>query len=265
MWQIRRTKWLHKFLSSIDFPCSFKDKYTGFKIFIYWYRDLPFLLSKNYIFEKEVRDAIILILKFQNISRFWDVGGNIGYYSFLISSLKPSSEIVAFEPFKKNSELFSRTIKFNKITNINLVGKAVSNKTGFDEFLVDDVSGATGQFLSLLRKDDEFQISNAYGLRKTIQVETIKLDELIDDDSTIPDLMKVDIEEAEELMFDGAHKIIKNKTTIIIIETYNINVIRLFKENDYTVFSLDESSNYVFLPNKLNSLILEFKKSYIEI
>jgi FkbM family methyltransferase len=92
------------------------------------------MLSENYIFEKEVRDAITLILKFVKISKFWDVGGNIGYYSFLISSLLPKSEIVAFEPFGKNIDLFKRTIKDNRITNIKLIGKAVSNKTGFDEF-----------------------------------------------------------------------------------------------------------------------------------
>ena len=101
LWRIRRTKCLHKFFSLIAFKYGFRDKYTGFKIFIYWYRDLPFLLSNNYIFEKEVRRAIILFAKLKNISKFWDVGANIGDYSFLISDLMPKSEITAFEPLKK--------------------------------------------------------------------------------------------------------------------------------------------------------------------
>jgi len=264
LWRIRRIKWLHRFLSSIDFQCSFIDKYTGFKIFIYWYRDFPFLLSNNYIFEKEVKDAMILILKFENISIFWDLGGNIGYYSLLISSLLPKCEIVAFEPFKKNIDLFTRSINHNKITNINLIGKAVSNKTGMKEFVVDDLSGATGQFFSLLREDDLYQISNAYGLRRTIHVETIKLDELIDNGFPIPDLMKVDIEEAEGLMFQGAQKIIERKETIIIIETFNINIINLFKKNGYVIFIIDDNSNYIFIPKRSYRLVNQFRKKYSE-
>ena len=131
--------------------------------------------------------------------------------------------------------------------------------------MVDDISGATGQFFSLLRKDDKFQISNAYALRRTIQVETIKLDDIIDDGFNIPDLMKVDIEEAEELMFQGAKKIVKNAKTIIIIETYNLNIIQSFKDKEYSVFSLDESLKYAFLPKKFKSLNDAFMKKYTEI
>jgi FkbM family methyltransferase len=251
-------------LSSIDFPCSFKDQTTKFKIFIYWYRDLPYLFGKSYVLEREVKDAINLILKFENVSKFWDVGGNIGYYSFFISSLLPKSEIIAFEPFHKNVNLFKRTIDFNRIKNIKLISKAVSNKSGSEEFLVDDISGATGQFKSLLRKNDDFQISNAYGLRKTIQVETIKLDEMIDDGCEVPDLMKVDIEEAEEMMFQGACKIIKSKKTKIVIETYNPKVLKLFKDNDYSIFLLDDSSNYAFIPNTSKQLINSFGQKYRE-
>ena len=177
----------------------------------------------------------------------------------------PKSEITAFEPLKKNIDILTRTINYNKIKNITLIGKAVSNKTGIEKFVIDDFSGATSQFLSLMRKDDEYQISNAYGLRKTVEVETIKLDELIENEHSIPDLMKVDIEEAEELMFHGAHKIIDCKKTIFIVETFSMNVIKLFKNNDYAVFLLDESSNYAFVPKKYIRTINAIKKEYKEI
>lgn len=265
LWKIRRTKWLNKMLSMIDFTCGYKDQTLGIKVFIYWYRDLPYLFGQSYILEREVKSAINLILKFENVSKFWDVGGNIGYYSFFISSLLPKSEVVAFEPFHKNIKLFKHTIDFNRIKNITVVGKAVSNKSGSEDFLVDDVSGATGQFNSLFRKEDNFQISNAYGLKKIIQVETIKLDEMIKDDSEIPDLMKVDIEEAEELMFQGACKIVESKKTKIVIETYNPRVLELFKKNDYSIFLLDDSSNYAFIPNASSELLVEFKQKYAEV
>ena len=264
LWKIRRLKWLNKLLSLIDFPFRFKDRATGFSIYVYWYRDLPYLFGRNYVSEKEVKSAINLILQNEDIKSFWDAGANIGYYSLLISSLLPDSKIIAFEPFTKNINLLTRTINFNRIRNIKLIKKAVSNKSGAEEFLVDDISGATGQFKSLLRKNDDFQISNAYGLRKTIQVETIKLDEMIDDGCEVPDLMKVDIEEAEEMMFQGACKIIKSKKTKIVIETYNPKVLKLFKDNDYSIFLLDDSSNYAFIPNTSKQLINSFGQKYRE-
>ena len=180
----------------------------------------------------------------------------------MISSLLPDSEIIAFEPFTKNINLLKRTINFNRIRNIKLIKKAVSNKSGEEEFLVDDISGATGQFNSLLRKKDNFQISNAYRLRKTIQVETIKLDEMIDDDGAVPDLMKVDIEEAEEMMFQGACKIFKCKKTKIVIENYNPEFLKLFYDNGYSIFLLDDSSNYAFIPNTSKQLIHSFGQKY---
>ena len=149
-------------------------------------------------------------LDFENedVQSFWDAGANIGYYSLLISSLLPDSEIIAFDPFTKNINLLTRTINFNRIINIKLIKKDVSNESGTDEYLVDGISCATGKFNSLLRKKDKFQISNAYRLSKTIQVETIKLEEMIDEDGSVPDLMKVDIEEAEEMMLQGHCKIL---------------------------------------------------------
>ena len=88
---------------------------------------------------------------------------------------------------------------------------------------------------------------------------------MIKDDSEIPDLMKVDIEEAEELMFQGACKIVKSKKTKIVIETYNPRVLELFKKNDYSIFLLDDSSNYAFIPNASSELLVEFKQKYAEV
>ena len=53
-------------------------------------------------------------LDFENedVQSFWDAGANIGYYSLLISSLLPDSEIIAFDPFTKNINLLTRTINF---------------------------------------------------------------------------------------------------------------------------------------------------------
>ena len=115
-------------LSTIDFTYGFKDQTLGIKIFIYWYRDLPYLFGQSYILEREVKDAINLILQNEDKKSFWDVGANIGYYSLLISSLLPDSKIIAFEPFTKNINLLIHTINFNRIKNITVVSKAVPNK-----------------------------------------------------------------------------------------------------------------------------------------
>ena len=57
---------------------------------------------------------------------------------------------------------------------------------------------------------------------------------------------------------------IKSKKTKIVIETYNPKVLMLFKDNDYSIFLLDDSSNYAFIPNTSKQLINSFGQKYRE-
>ena len=62
---------------------------------------------------------------------FVDVGANIGYFSLLAANLVGTEGTVyAFEPEPGNHELLRKNIELNSYSNIVMIQKAVSNKSG---------------------------------------------------------------------------------------------------------------------------------------
>jgi len=261
LWHIRRIKWLNGLLNKLDFPVCFKDKVTGFKIWIYWYRDMPYLLDTS-IMESEVKDAIDLVLETCRVKSFWDVGANIGYYSWFMSNKLKGIDIVLFEPFPTNFSLLEKTISSNHFEQITLVKKAVSNETGRAVFMADDVSGATGQFESLYDDTNEMAVASAYGLTRKIEVETVKVDEFLETGIEVPDLMKIDIEEAEHLLFEGGVHLLKENKTVFIMECFNQELLEKLKRHELNLYRLDDASNYIMCPKRYIQLNEKLTKKY---
>jgi FkbM family methyltransferase len=62
---------------------------------------------------------------------FFDVGANVGYYSFLASQLVgPTGRIYSFEPIPANISAIHRNIQSNAIPNILLQPSAIGSKNG---------------------------------------------------------------------------------------------------------------------------------------
>ena len=47
------------------------------------------------------------------VRTFWDVGANIGYYTWLLKTVRSDLKVVMFEPFAKNIPLIRQTIAAN--------------------------------------------------------------------------------------------------------------------------------------------------------
>jgi FkbM family methyltransferase len=76
----------------------------------------------------EAKNAI----SFLNSSKkpiIFDIGGNVGEYSERILNLNSDSQIIIFEPSKKNYIILNK--KFKKYKNIKIENLGVSNKNGF--------------------------------------------------------------------------------------------------------------------------------------
>ena len=261
LWHIRRIRWLNSLFQKLDFPVCFKDKVTGFKIWVYWYRDMPYLLDTS-IMEAEVKDAFDLVLETCRVDSFWDIGANIGYFSWFISSRLTNKDIVMFEPFSTNFKLIEKTISSNCFDKVVLVKKAISNETGRATFMADDLSGATGQFECLYDESNEMAVASAYGLTRKIEVDTIRLDDFFESGMKVPDLMKIDIEEAEHLLFEGGSHLLEENKTVYIIECYNHDLLNKLKKHENNVYTLDDASNYLVCPKNYFQLNVEAAKKY---
>ena len=96
-------------------PLSFKTNIISKGLYIMGSREK----LETHIMKKELRKGDICL----------EAGANIGYYAFLEAKV-PSTKIYAFEPDPRNINLLKKGIKVNKLRNIEVIPKALSDKTG---------------------------------------------------------------------------------------------------------------------------------------
>lgn len=167
-----------------------------------------------YRYEEELKADLLQYLARDGV--FFDVGGNIGVISFFVKTFYPGSPIVIFEPGNIASKCLKKTIEVNKIKNVTLVTKGVSDKVGVAEFFIDPKS--TGGS-SLVRKHFD-------KTKKNIEkIELIGLDDYVAETKVFPSLVKVDVEGAENLVIAGARNLIKNHKPNFIIECENSKIL----------------------------------------
>ncbi len=113
------------------------------KVYMKLVRNLSWILNSR-ILEPEITTLFLAINKVLKPKCFWDIGANIGFYTWLLISHNSELEAVLFEPDRCNVELIKKTIKKAKIKKASLIDNAVSDKTGRAKFAIDNLSSATG-------------------------------------------------------------------------------------------------------------------------
>lgn len=147
------------------------------------------------VIEKEIKPGEIVV----------DLGANIGYYTLIFARLVgEKGKVYAFEPDPENFALLKKNVEINGYKNVILVQKAISNQTG-----------KTRLYLSDENVGDHQIFDSKYG-RKSIEIETVTLDEYFKDEAV--DFVKIDIQGAEQAALEGATKFLQNKKLKIITE-----------------------------------------------
>jgi FkbM family methyltransferase len=156
------------------------------------------------LFKKMVQDGMVVV----------DIGANIGYYTLIAARLVGNEGIVyAFEPEPSSYELLCKNIQANGYTNIIPIEKAVSK-----------TNGKTRLYVNLaITNISSFARDNVLIHTETpdcLEVETITLDDFfrgqVGDDGI--DFMRIDVEGAEELVVDGAERVLRNNSLKILME-----------------------------------------------
>lgn len=189
-----------------------------------------------YHYEEELKSEVLQHLKSDGV--FIDVGANIGLISLFVSKFFPESKIYSFEPGDVTNECFAKTIKQNKIQNIELIKKGVSNQVANEvSFFIDPYS--TGGSSLVIEKDKHSET------RPVEKISLLSLDSFVFERGLSPSLIKVDVEDAEDLVLEGAQETIKTFHPTFIIESNNEKILKnpnfmvdLFK--DYKVRSIGE-------------------------
>jgi FkbM family methyltransferase len=148
------------------------------------------------------------------IDAFWDVGANIGYYTWLLKSAAPQLRAVLFEPFEPNCKLIRETLNRNSLPNLEFVAAGASDHSGTGTLFTDGIAGATSSLESSTKTFEERHCGVVAG-RESIPL--ISLDEERPRLGAV-DFIKIDVEEHEAAVLRGAIQTIARDQPILFIE-----------------------------------------------
>jgi FkbM family methyltransferase len=150
--------------------------------------------EKQKLISREVRPGSV----------FWDVGANVGFYSLLASGLVASGKVFAFEPVPRNLAYLREHLALNRLTNVDVLPIAVSDKNGSSFFAIEE----TG-FMGRLSAEGG------------ITVPTATLDSLVEAGKVLPpDYVKMDIEGSELLGLRGASQTFQRYRPVLFLATH---------------------------------------------
>lgn len=147
-----------------------------------------------------------LLKKLKPEDTFIDVGANIGVYTLLASSVITKGMIHAFEPYGQSKQRLLENLRLNDVTNVQVVEKIVSDKTGYE-------------YLGIEKESEINHIIYSHDDKK-IKISSITLDDYIFKNKINKvSILKIDVEGAEMKVLKGIEKNIqKGKIQRILLE-----------------------------------------------
>ncbi len=141
---------------------------------------------------------------------FFDVGAFTGLYGLMAGTLSPATQVHAFEPTPATFRRLAANAAMNRLPNLHLHRKALSDRSEqLTMYSVPDaVMGITNSMVKGLN-----------GALEPMTVAATSLDEFVETNGVVGvDLMKVDVESAEHLVFRGATGVLDRDRPIVICE-----------------------------------------------
>jgi FkbM family methyltransferase len=196
------------------------------------------------------------------LESFWDVGANIGYYTWLLKSASMRLRAVMFEASPANAELIRTTLKRNRLPDVELIAAGASDCKGEGYLRVDSLAGATSTLDNSAEQTFEEQHWGIASGKAAISLVTI-------DDERLHrlrvDFLKIDVEGHEAAVLGGAQRTIASDQPILFVECFHPEHVCLgnleregyrFVDGDRLKAQVDaETTNYFGFPRKFHSNI----------
>lgn len=168
-----------------------------------------------------------------------EVGAHIGYITqFLAELVGPGGSVDSFEPSRSNRAYLRENTR--ELGNIRIHKEAVSNRNGFAQFYVEDLSGQNNSLLPQYAGLDSSQ--KAAHVRANIREESVPVTTLDDAIGDSPcHLVKIDIEGAELMALEGSRNLLRTQRPVIMVEITEkaASVQRLLREHGYVLVTPD--------------------------
>ena len=180
------------------------------------------------------------VKRVQGRSTILDVGAFSGLYALAAAHTKAKEEsacIYAFEPTRRVYARLLSNVQANHLNKvIELADYAISNSIGivnFHQYRGEHVLGNGASFV-----DKGIPSTSSSEI-----VQAVTLDWFASAKNISPDLMKIDVEQAEVLALEGARQILSQSKPDILIEVATntaAGVSALLKEHGYKIYVIDE-------------------------
>ena len=169
---------------------------------------------------------------------FFDVGANVGLYTWEVQEVCPLRKILTFEPDPENIKLLEKTLSEVNLKNLEICKSALSNQNGDVSFFQDTLTSATG---CVEGKDKPWIEQYLNSSANEIRVKTKTLDSVALEDKT-PSLMKIDVEGHEVEVLEGSSNTLTKAKPLLIIESFppkQSTVLSLLHELGYRSIDAD--------------------------
>lgn len=139
-----------------------------------------------------------------------DIGANVGYYSILAALANPDAEVVAFEPVPQLYDRLARNIELNQLTSrITALKLAVGDRSALVPLYVPNNGVLCESSILAEFRPDSTQL----------QAEATTIDGFLEDRGiNSVDVIKIDVEGAEHLVFQGMLKTLERMHPDLICE-----------------------------------------------
>lgn len=171
----------------------------------------------------------------------WDVGASVGLFTFAAAARAgPTGKLYAVEPDTWLVDLLRRSARLEqaKRAPVNVLPVAISDAVGVARFHIANRARAANHLESC-------GSTQTGGVRETQWVITVTLDWMLEQ-FPAPNILKIDVEGAEDRVLRGASKLLSGVRPRILCEVYQENaneVSRILHSFGYTLFdaSVDRS------------------------
>ncbi|OIO41337.1 hypothetical protein AUJ61_00225 [Candidatus Pacearchaeota archaeon CG1_02_30_18] len=203
----------------------------------------------NPLFEKDLEKVFKSIKK----GNFIDIGANIGKYTILMGNLLKDYKILAIEPEIQNFKFLKKSISLNRLMNVITFNLACSSKKEKKKFFIEENGIGMHSFYRTKLKSKLF-----------VEVDTETLDNLVFKSLNKKEvkeisLIKIDVEGAESEVLEGAKKVLRSASPILLVEIWNKESLKKVRKILFPLrFSerrMDEENYLYFKPNNLSKII----------
>ena len=194
--------------------------------------------ASSYIFNSLIKKDMIVL----------DIGGNIGYFSLIASKLVGKhGKVYVFEPDPTNIMFLRKNIELNKIKNITLINKCVSNEEGVLTLYLHPKFHSCHSIFKSASKSI-----------KHIDVESIALDDMFSNEYSKISFIKMDIEGAEIEALKGMGKMLEINKVMYLLTECNLRILKsIGKGADHLILELGKYFNKFYIIKDDRSLNLE--------